>query len=309
MSIENIKYGSHEEWLDIRRKYIGGSDAGAILGMNPYMSAYTLWAVKTGKQPEFEGNITTQTGAYLEEFVARLFEEETGKKVRKKNATMVNSKYPFACANVDRLVVGEKALLEIKTTTSLPTIKQLKGGDIYDSWYCQVTHYLAVTGLKKAYLAVLINCREFKVFEIERDQDEIDALMAKEAEFWQMVENDIPPLPDGSDSSTETINALYPTSVDNKVSVSLDDKLLGLYADLNQQIKALENAKKDVANQIKAQLGKNSFGGGQEFTCTWSSYVKKTFDVNKFVAEHPNMDLSKYYVKAQQRRFEVKGSK
>ena len=61
--INEIKYANHEEWLSIRHKYIGGSDAGAVIGMNPYKSRYTLWAEKTGKMPEFGGNITTKVGA------------------------------------------------------------------------------------------------------------------------------------------------------------------------------------------------------------------------------------------------------
>ena len=66
-----IPYASHEEWLKIRRGYIGGSDAGAILGMNPYSSAFSVWAEKTGSVPEFEGNTSTKVGSYLEDLVAR----------------------------------------------------------------------------------------------------------------------------------------------------------------------------------------------------------------------------------------------
>ena len=63
MSIQKIPYGSHEEWLAIRNGYIGGSDAGAIVGMNPYSSPFSVWAEKTGNVPGFEGNVTTQVGA------------------------------------------------------------------------------------------------------------------------------------------------------------------------------------------------------------------------------------------------------
>ena len=69
--VNEIKYKDHDEWLSIRSRYIGGSDAGAVIGMNPYKSAYTLWAEKTGKIPGFEGNIITKVGAYLEDLVAQ----------------------------------------------------------------------------------------------------------------------------------------------------------------------------------------------------------------------------------------------
>ena len=104
--IKEFSYQDREEWLALRRQYIGGSDAGAVMGMNPYKSPYALWAEKTGQIQEFEGNLTTEVGSYLEDFVAQLFTRETGKSVRRKNRMMVNSEYPWACADVDRMVIG-----------------------------------------------------------------------------------------------------------------------------------------------------------------------------------------------------------
>ena len=122
--IKKVSTTSHEDWLSLRSKYIGGSDAAAVVGMSPFSSPYSLWAEKTGKIPEFEGNLTTEVGSYLEEFVAKLFERETGKKVRRKNRMLINTDYPWAFGDVDRMVVGEKAFLEIKTTNSFPIMKQ-----------------------------------------------------------------------------------------------------------------------------------------------------------------------------------------
>ena len=63
-----IAYNSKEEWLSLRRQLgVGGSDASAVIGFNPYKSAYTLWAEKTGRIPEFEGNLITEVGSYLED--------------------------------------------------------------------------------------------------------------------------------------------------------------------------------------------------------------------------------------------------
>lgn len=108
--LQMIPYGSHEEWLKIRKGYIGGSDAGAIIGLNPYNSAFSVWAEKTGQVPEFEGNISTRVGTYLEDLVAKLFAEETGKQVQRLNFTLVNPDYPWACANIDREIIGEDAV-------------------------------------------------------------------------------------------------------------------------------------------------------------------------------------------------------
>lgn len=306
MAIKEFEFKNHEEWLSIRSKYIGGSDAGAVVGMNPYKSRYTLWAEKTGKIPEFEGNITTKVGTYLEQLVANMFEEETGKKVRKKNRTMVNEEYPFACANVDRLVVGEKALLEIKTTNSLPLMKKLRSSDEFpEAYYAQVVHYLAVTGLKKAYLAVLINCREFKVYELERDQAEIDALMEAEKEFWKLVENDTPPAADGDASTSETLTTLYPESNGETVNLFGFDNDLKQYTDLQAQIKALTALKDEMANKVKEYMKEASRAESDKFKVSWASSVRRTFDAKRFASDHPDMDLEDYYKETSSRIFKV----
>ena len=181
--IQRFKTENREEWKALRKKYIGGSDAAAIVGMNSFSSPFSVWAEKTGQVPEFEGNLRTEVGTYLEEFVAQKFEDETGKSVRRCNLSLVNDTYPWAIANVDRMIVGEDAGLEIKTTSAL-NLKAFKGGEYPDNYYAQCVHYLAVTGKAKWYLAVLIGNADFKIFEIERDEAEIKALMDAEKDFW-----------------------------------------------------------------------------------------------------------------------------
>jgi putative phage-type endonuclease len=310
--ISEIKYNTHEEWLGIRSKYIGGSDASAVIGLTPYASRYSLWAEKTGKVPPFEGNLTTKVGAYLEQFVADLFEEESGKKVRKKNSTIVNDLYPFACANVDRLVVGEKAFLEIKTTNSIPLMKKLRNSDEFpEQYYCQVVHYLAVTGLERAYLAVLINCRELKIYEMERDQAEIDALMGAEEEFWKLVETNTPPSPDGSEATSETITALYPNANDDTVDLFAYNDILRKYLDLTAQIKALTDCKEEVGNMVKAYMKEAGKGESDKFKVSFSNTTRKSFDAKRFSAENGNLDLTPYYNITNSRTFKVteKGDK
>lgn len=304
--IKEISYKSHEEWLDLRRKLgIGGSDSGSVVGMNPYKSAYALWAEKTKKIPEFEGNLTTEVGSYLEPFVAELFERETGKKVRRKNRILVNTDYPWAFADVDRLVVGEKALLEIKTTNSLPNMRKFRNGEYPESWYCQITHYLAVSGLKKAYLAVLIGCKDFMVFEIERDEEEIAALMGEEEKFWNNVKTDTPPIADGLESTEKAISTIYPDSNGDSVSLMAYETDLMQYLALSAQIKELENQQGELANRVKTFMGEAGKGESDRYRVSWTSASKKTFDSKAFAADHKDMDLNKYYKTSSYRTFKV----
>lgn len=303
--ITEIAYENKEEWLSIRKGYIGGSDAGAVVGLNPYKSAYALWAEKTGKIPEFEGNTTTRVGSYLEELVADMFTEETGKKVRRKNRTLVNEEYPFACADVDRMVVGEKALLEIKTTNSPVAMKKFKNGEYPESWYCQMTHYLAVTGLEKAYLAVLIECRDFKIFELERDEEEIAALMSAEKDFWELVKTDTPPVADGTASTSEALVTLFPES--NAESVDLFGYVndLAEYMAISSQMKALEGQKDEIANKVKAFLGEAGKGENERFRVSWTTSERKSLDTKRLAQEHPEIDLNEYYKVSTSRTFRV----
>ena len=303
--IKEIAYENKDEWLSLRKGYIGGSDAGAVVGLNPYKSAYSLWAEKTGKLPEFEGNTITRVGSYLEELVAQMFTEETGKKVRKKNRILVNEDYPFACADVDRLIVGEKALLEIKTTNSPVATKKFKNGEYPEAWYCQMTHYLAVTGLEKAYLAVLIECREFKIFELERDEEEIEALMDAEKNFWNLVKTDQPPVADGMASTSEALTAIYPQSNDETVDLFgyLND--LVQYMSLTAQIKALEGQKDEVANKVKAFLGDAGKGENERYRVSWTTSERKSLDTKRLAQDHPEIDLNEYYKVSTSRTFRV----
>lgn len=303
--IRKIPFSNHEEWLQIRRGFIGGSDAGAVVGLDEYKSPYSLWAEKTGRIPPFEGNITTKVGAYLEELVAQMFTEEIGKKVRKHNFTMVNDLFPWACANVDRLVNGEKAILEIKTSNSFPVMRQCRNGEFPARWWAQVCHYLAVTELKKAYLAILIGCRDFMVFELDRDEAEISALMDAERDFWEHVQTDTPPAQDGSTATTDAIKTIYKESGENVVDLSPMAARLDQYKALSQQIKELEAMRDEAANRIKAYMGEAWGGECDRYKVIWKSDKRRTFDSKRFAKENPTLDLSSYYKETSVRTFRV----
>ena len=153
---------SKADWEKLRSTTIGGSDAAAILDLNPHKSPYALWAEKTGKviPEDISQKEAVRLGTDLEDYVAHRFMEATGKKVRRENYTIFRDDMPYAHANYDRLIVGEKAGLEIKTTNAL-NLKKFKNGEFPANYYCQCVHYMMVSGLKRWYLAVLVLGIEF----------------------------------------------------------------------------------------------------------------------------------------------------
>lgn len=282
---------TREEWLAQRQTGLGGSDASAALGMNQYKSAYTLWAEKSGAIiDEVEDNEAMRQGRDLEDYVAKRFTEATGKKAKRSGYCFVSTEYPFMRANVDRLIVGEDAGLECKTASALTKTKYDKG-DIPINYYLQCMHYMAVTGCKKWYIAVVVLGKGFYWYEIERDEDEIELLIEKEKEFWQMVEDGTIPDPDGSDSTQETIKKLYPHAVEG-VEIELDDdwdRSIMQLMDVKNQIKSLQKMEKEIENSLKAYVKDAAVAFSRNFNVKFKETPTRRLDKNYIKEKYPKI--------------------
>ena len=295
---------SHDEWLAHRTNSIGGSDAAAIVGLSQYSSPYSVWADKTGKLPPKEDNEAMRQGRDLEEYVAKRFTEATGKKLRRENSILINPKYPFAHANVDRVVVGEDAGFEAKTTSVL-NLSKFKNGEYPENYYVQCVHYLAVTGAKRWYLGVVILGVGFEWFVIERDEDEIAALMQSEEAFWTYVKKNVAPPTDGTKGTTEALKAIFPVSTDDKVDLFAYDADLERLESVKKQIKELTDVKDGIENRVKGFMGEAGRGESDRFKVSWTSSSRSSFDAKAFAAAHPDIDLSEYYKNTTARTFRV----
>ena len=295
---------SREEWLMRRRKTIGGSDAAGIVGLSRWASPFSVWADKTGRAAEKEGTEAMRQGRDLEDYVARRWMEETGKRVYRLPAMLYHPKYPFAHADVDRMVIGENAGLECKTTFSLD-LKQFNGVEFPVQYYAQCVHYLAVTGADRWYLAVLAYGRGFFTFVLERDQAEIDALMTAEAEFWKLVEQDTPPDADGSEATSAALREVYPISEQTTADLFGRDTVLREYMRLKVDKKALDTRLGEIENTIKADMGEAESGLCGSFHISWKSQNRQTFQAKEFAKDHPSIDLAPYYKNTNLRPFKV----
>lgn len=319
--ITKVKTGTHEEWLEERKKSLGGSDVGAILGMNEYSSPYTIWAEKTGKLPPFEGNEWTRLGNDLEGYVAQRFTEVSGLKVVNDTATWRNSKYPHLHANIDRKVVGMKAGVECKLTSEM-NAKKYKDGEFPDRFYAQCVEYLAVTEFDRWFLTVLIYGKGIKIYQMTRIKDdifpewceasvyiseeEINALVTSTADFWNgYVLTNTPPMADGSKSTSETLSTIYPESNGDSVSLMAYETDLINYMNLSLIADDIKKQKDEVANRIKAYMGEASKGECSKYKVSWSSSVRSTFDHKRFAQDNPGLDLTDYFKSTNVRTFKV----
>ncbi len=278
---------SREAWLERRRLSIGGSDAGALLGLSQYTSPYALWCDKTGKiKPEdISDKEAVRLGNDLEQYVAERWMEKTGKKVRKSNCFIYNSEYPWAHANIDRDVIGEDAGLECKTTSSWEILQQCKEGNYPDAWYAQITHYMMVTGAKRWYLGVLVFGRGFYEFTIERNEAEIAALAAAEEAFWYKVKNNIPPALDGSEATQTALRTILGDSRSGQgTDLSGVGNHVTVYLALRDRIKEMEKELNEHQAIIMNFMGFAEKGSYGNATVSFKTQTRKTFDRKSFEA-------------------------
>lgn len=302
ISTDNL---SHDDWLMYRRKGIGGSDAGAILGFNLYATPFTVYCDKVGLLNADEDNESMRIGRDLEQYVADRFTQQEGKRTRKMNYILQHPEHEFMLANVDRLVIGEKAGLECKTASALNRTK-FDIGDVPPQYYTQCMHYMAVTGLEKWYLAILVMGKAFHVFEIVRDEDFIDQLISQEEYFWNtFVIPRVEPDCCGTEKEDDALKSIYPDSDGGTITMFGEENQALRYLELKSEIKQLQEEADGIAQNIKKTMGPASSAEMEGYTAAWKSERKTRLDTKKFKADFP--DLYKQYAKESiERKFYIK---
>lgn len=306
----DVRELTHDQWLENRKSGIGGSDAGAIMGANPYRGAYGVWADKLGKTEPVEDNEAMRQGRDLEDYVARRFAEKTGLRVRREYGMLRSDAWPWMVANIDRRIIGERAGLECKTSRDV-YMKRYKNGDFPLEYYCQCLHYLAVTGWDKWYLAVLVYGTDLLTFEIKREdvEDDIGALIQAEYSFWhEYVLPERQPLPDGLESTTKALNAVWSESDSEKIVDANDEAeaLMSRLKDLRKERKALDIQITKTENEIKAQMQDAEMMRGTGAVATWNGMDVKRLSERKIREKFPDIDLDELKETTHTRRFALK---
>lgn len=306
---------TRDEWLELRRTGIGGSDAGTILGVNPYSSPYALWANKTGLiQDTFKGNAATEWGNRLERSVAEAFAEQTGMAVVEW-PVMLRGEQRWQLANVDFFIVepseqfyaGEVttvdeepeniiAILECKTTgiVGRGNARGWDNNQVPASYYWQGAHYAACTSISRVYFACLIGGVGTVIRMRDYTPECLAGLMDAEKEFWDHVEKKSHPSGalSGHDADFETLKAIYPESTGKTVEVS--EWIVDRLADFRKAKEELEEAEDRLkAARIElefaiADADEATYNGKTLFTYK-SNKVGQQFDVKRFKEDNPDL--------------------
>ncbi|MGM1022984.1 MAG: YqaJ viral recombinase family protein [Bacillota bacterium] len=313
MNVAAITKGiERDEWLKLRKRGIGGSDASAVAGLNRYKSPVGVFLEKTDQIVPDEPGEAAYWGNQLEDLVAREFMNQTGLRVQRSNKMYQHPDHPFMLGNIDRLIMDKGGrgigILECKTASAYK-LSEWADDQVPDEYAIQLQHYMAVLGVDYGYFAVLIGGQKFQYKLVERNEGIIDSLVQIEGEFWNNhVIPRVPPMVDGSDASTDLLNRLYPTSRPaaeitlEKDQALLVDKLIAAKEDAQvaaEQVKRLEN-------ELKAAIGENevaTYNG--EPLVTWKSSQTTRLDTKRLKQEQPHI-FEKYANTTSSRRFLVK---
>lgn len=295
----------HEEWLKYRKSGIGGSDAGAVCGFNHYSSPMSVYYDKISDEIEEFDNEAMRQGRDFEDYVARRFMEATGKKVRRANYMFYNEKYPFMLADVDRLIVGENAGLEIKTAS--PYVEnQWMEGKIPLSYQMQCYHYMAIFNADCWYIAVLIYGREFKYYRIDRDEEIINSLISIEKDFWENhVLKRIPPEPDGTEVANKVLAENFKVTNGSEIPLIGFNEKLSRRSEVVTLIDKLTMEKNQIEQELKLFMGDAEVAKNDDYLVSWKSVISNRIDTKLLKAEQPEI-YQKYQKESRSRRFLVK---
>lgn len=307
-NLETIWRKGDPNWENVRGKGLGGSDAGTIMGDNDYSSRFELYWSKKGIRVPYDTTYTSfgheTEGKIREEFPLILkIQEGYDVKVWESPFTYRSKIHDFMIANLDGLVEidGEMGVLEIKTA-NIRMKPKWDNNNVPKSYYWQVQHYMAVTGLKFALVVGEIGCdaetktRGTIVFRmIRRNEEDIARMIEAEKNFWERnVLADNPPEKSGTEKEAKLICLINEKKERNqtvrKFSEDIELRYMAIQ-ELKEQIKAMEEEARRLENELKDELGYDTEilidNGARVLRNARTEYKK--FCTEMFEKEHPEL--------------------
>ena len=266
---QRTKAAREAAWLEERMKGVGGFDMGAILGVNPWTSPYRLWLEKTGREPheDISDKWSVVMGKALEPELRRRFRrlhpewecyDGTG-------MSLVSRTHPVMHASLDGILWDEQCgfgVLEIKTANAASGRRDWHDADgnlkAPDHYLAQMTHYLAVTGWSWGVFYAYIGESEPVEVMVERDEDDVKAVVNAAESFWRFVTDDVPPAMSSGDVD-EVQQSVRPEGFE-QVEDDEYDRLAALWKQLDDAEKAARKQRDGIAAQLKEMVGPDRRG-------------------------------------------------
>ena len=322
------------EWLEYRRKGLGGSDAAAVLSISPFRTARDLYYDKLGVvTADDQANwVALEVGTLLEPLVARIFAEKTGLKIYQLKCMFQHPRYPWMLADLDYLVElpdGTTSILEIKTTNYNAKDKWwYNDQEIVPVYYeAQGRHYMAVMNLDRVYYCCLYGNNEDEAIirRIDRDMAYEMELIALEQDFWEnhvLARRPPPYLEDDGDLILESVRrSLGPADTDTPPMelTKAQSARVARFLELQEEkrlhdadAKMIEEEMKRLKALIVADLGTSCSAISEDgCTVTWSPVRKSGISkegLERLKIVHPDI-YAEFVTCSESRRFNIRRPK
>lgn len=271
-------------WLEERKKGIGGSDAPAVCGVSPWKSAYQVYLEKRGEAPSQEDNDSMFWGRTLEPVIRQRYADVTGRTVTIPKGVIRHPSIEWMLASLDGITDDER-VLEVKTARSAQEWGEPGTAEIPEVYLVQVQHYLSVTKLSLADVAVLIGGSDFRIYEVPADPELQRLIIEKEAAFWDMVQNAIPP----EVVSYADIKQRF-GKMSKAIKVQATPEVLAAIEGL-KALKEVTKKEDELKALVMAYMEEaDTLTDGEGILATWKAgKPAKRFDAKAFQEKHPEL--------------------
>lgn len=295
------------EYLEERRKGIGGSDIGAIMGLSPWKTAFRVYQEKRKEVEDWKGNELTDWGLRLEPAIRQWYSDFTGRPVRVPEKILVSEKYPFLFASLDGFT-DDRRIVEIKTARSGKGWGEPGTDEVPDYYALQVQHYMIVTGFEVADIPVSIAGGPPELYEVPADRELQEMIIDACAAFWRRVEMGMPPDPITYADAVQRFGGLA-----TEGAIVADDNLIKAVAEL----KSIRDAQKELEaheDELKGRIimalgdaGDTLVGPDGKPLATWKlGKGRTTLDAKALKAQRPEIWEEFAKITEPQRRFLIK---
>lgn len=252
------------KWFALRKDGITATDVAVIAGLSEYKTRFQLWAEKTGAVTEEPAGEAAQRGILLEDAVANWYTLETGHKLKRSNGVVRLVEAPWAMASLDRTIVGEPGLVEIKTSTSRMWALE----PVPQAVIAQVQWQAYITGAPWVDVAVLLGGLKFRRERVMADPVYQAELFAKAVQFRTLIATGWAPELIGEDS--DTLAKVVPQTTEEWAQATGSiERVAALYAERKYESVLLDQELSNLAISLKEAIGKGVGIAGAGWEATW----------------------------------------
>ena len=285
--IADTRKMSHQDWLAMRKAGIGGSDCAPAVGLSRWKSPFQLWSEKTNRITPTKVGEAAYWGSVMEPILRNEFAKRTNLEVHECSFFLRSIENPYMLANLDGYVKNEDgsySVLEIKTANAYAAVQDWQNG-LPIEYYCQVMHYMAVTGMSSAYVSVLLGGNQFDIQKIDRDEEMIQHIIQMEERFWtEYMLKDVPPEATAKDS--EFLSQLYPkAAAEKQIELPVEAKdILTDYERANHDLAVAKECKEEAEAKLKAMMADAEVGVIDSHRISWKNVSTTRLDSKKVKA-------------------------